>query len=540
MSIKQIEFDESAQVRILRGVDVLADAVALTLGPKGRNVIVEQLNSAPVVTKDGATVALALSLPDAFENLGLQTVKEAAVRTAETAGDGSSTTVVLARTIYREGVKYLTAGVNATELKHGLDRAGARVLQALNALAQPCELHEDLFRVGTIAANGDEKLGRLIADALARVGNDGVVVVEKGTSLVDRLDVTEGMKLEAGFLSAHFINDSERHRVVLEDVRVLISADAVSSISELLPLLEQLSEAGAPLLVIAPDVTGAALTLLVNNAVSGALKSCAVKSPGFGDQRVAPLEDMALALGTTVISQTTGHTLRNLSLAELGLARRLEVTRDNCTFIGGAGDQLRIDNRLRALSALQTSAQKDPERHALAKRISALRGVAVAIRVGGATELEVQERSSRAENALRAVRSAHEAGVLPGGGVGLLRAVAVLDDLTSQNDGDVAAIAVLKRALEAPLRQIASNAGDHAPVVVGKVRAESGAFGYDASNGEYGNVVRGGIIDAAKVTCAALQNALSVAGLLLTTQCVVADYRSDTSASTNTLEPGAR
>lgn len=540
MSIKQIEFDEAAQTRILQGVNVLADSVALTLGPRGRNVVLQQAYGPPVVTKDGASVARALSLPDPFENLGVQTFKEAALKTAETAGDGSTTTIVLARAIYREGVKYLTAGASAIELKRGLERAGARVLEALHAMAQPCEMHEDVVRVGTIAANGDVSLGRSIADALVRVGSDGVIAIEEGASLADELVATEGMQLDTGYLSAYFINDSEHHRVVLEDVRVLISADAISSIPEILPLLEQLAQAGQPLLVIAEDVSGEALTVLVNNAVNDALKSCAVKAPSFGEQRAARLEDLALALGTTVISHATGHTLRDLSLADLGQVRRVEVTRDRCTLIGAGGEPALIDERAQALRALQAKADNEMERDALARRLSALRGVAVAIKVGAATELEMQERRARAENALRAVRSAREAGVLPGGGVSLLRAAAVLDAVTPRNDEEAAAIAILKHALEAPLRQIVANAGEHAPVVVSKVRAQAGNFGYDAASGEYGNIVTHGIIDAAKVTCTALQNALSVAGLLLTTQCAIADFREDADTSARPQRPEAR
>lgn len=540
MSIKQIEFDESAQRRILRGINILADAVALTLGPKGRNVVLEQAHGTPVVTKDGASVARALSLPDPFENLGVQTLKQAALKTAETAGDGSTTTIVLARSIYREGLKYLTAGASATELKRNLERFGARVLEALHAMAQACEMHEDVVRVGTIAANGDASLGRSIADAVERVGNDGVIAIEEGASLADELVATEGTQLENGYLSTYFINDSEHHRVVLENARVLICTDAISTIPEILPLLEQLAQAGEQLLVIAADVTGEALTMMVNNAVNGALKSCAVKAPGFGDQRAVRLEDLAVTLGTTVISQTTGDNLRDLTLADLGQVRRVEVTRDHCTLIGGAGDSARIDERMQTLHTLQTIAQNDIERDALARRIGALRGLAVAIKVGAATELQMQERRARAENALRAVRAAREAGVLPGGGVGLLRAGAVLDAVTPGNDNEAAAIALLRHALEAPLRQIADNAGDHGPVVVNKVRAQAGPFGYDAASGEYGNIVERGIIDAAKVTCTALQNALSVAGLLLTTQCAVADYRNDDRASTNTQAPEAR
>jgi len=537
MTSKQIEFGDAAQRSILRGVDILADAVGATLGPKGRNVVLERPFGAPLVTKDGVSVAREIELEDRFENIGVQVVREAALRTADLAGDGTTTATVLARAIIREGVKSVIVGMNPMDLKRGIDQAVRAAMAAIQAMATPCDSAEALSRVATVSANGDRALGDLIADAVGRVGREGMITIEEGQSRVDEVVLSEGTHFDRGYLSSYFINDAERQIADLENPAILVCSQKISAIAPLLPLLEALAQARRSLLIVADDVEGAALTLLVTNTLHGALKTCAVKAPGFGEQRHAWLQDLAVLTGAQWVAAETGIDLEAVRLAHLGQARRVEVGKDKTVILGGGGDAEAISAHVAVLRASLARATQAHERTPLQARLGRLGDGVAVVRLGATTEIEMKEKSARAENALRAVRAAQESGTVPGGGVALLRARAAVEALTGGNEEQTAGLRIVLRALEEPLRQIAANAGAHAPVVVAKVLAGTGDYGFDAALDEYGDLAARGIIDPAKVTRSALQHAASVAGLMLTTDCAVAEWTENSFAASGAV-PG--
>jgi len=524
MTSKQIEFGDAAQRSILRGVDILADAVGATLGPKGRNVVLERAFGTPLVTKDGVSVAREIELEDRFENIGVQVVREAALRTADLAGDGTTTATVLARAIIREGVKSVIVGMNPMDLKRGIDQAVRAAMAAIQAMAKPCDSAEAISRVATVSANGDRELGDLIADAVGRVGREGMITIEEGQSRVDEVVLSEGTHFDRGYLSSYFINDAERQIADLENPAILVCSQKISAITPLLPLLEELAQARRSLLIVADDVEGAALTLLVTNTLHGALKTCAVKAPGFGEQRHAWLQDLAVLTGAQLVAAETGIDLEAVRLAHLGQARRVEVGKDKTVILGGGGDAEAISAHVAVLRASLARATQAHERTPFQARLGRLGDGVAVVRIGATTEIEMKEKRARAENALRAVRAAQESGTVPGGGVALLRARAAVEALTGGNEEQTAGLRIVLRALEEPLRQIAANAGAHPPVVVAKVLAGTGDYGFDAALDEYGDLAARGIIDPAKVTRSALQHAASVAGLMLTTDCAVAEW----------------
>jgi chaperonin GroEL len=524
MTSKQIEFGDAALRSILRGVDILADAVGATLGPKGRNVVLERSFGTPLVTKDGVSVAREIELENRFENIGVQVVREAALRTAELAGDGTTTATVLARAIIREGVKSVIVGMNPMDLKRGIDQAVRAAMAAIQAMATPCDSAEAISRVASVSANGDRELGELIADAVGRVGREGMITIEEGQSRVDEVVLSEGTHFDRGYLSPYFINDAERQIADLENPAILVCSQKISAIAPLLPLLEELAQARRSLLIVADDVEGAALTLLVTNTLHGALNTCAVKAPGFGEQRHAWLQDLAVLTGAQLVAAETGIDLEAVRLAHLGQARRVEVGKDKTVILGGGGDAEAISAHVAVLRASLGRATQAHERTPLQARLGRLGDGVAVVRIGATTEIEMKEKRARAENALRAVRAAQESGTVPGGGVALLRARAAVEALTGGNEEQTAGLHIVLRALEEPLRQIAANAGAHAPVVVAKVLAGTGDYGFDAALDEYGDLVARGIIDPAKVTRSALQHAASVAGLMLTTDCAVTEW----------------
>lgn len=523
MSIKQVEFNEASLEKILAGVNVLSDAVAITLGPRGRNAVLSRTVGTPLVTKDGVSVAKEIELDNHFENLGAQTVKEAALRTADAAGDGTTTATVLARAIIREGVKCVVVGMNPMALKRGIDLATKAALDALDSMAQPCNTDAAIARVGTVSANGDAAMGRLIADAVAKVGKDGLITIEEGQSLANQIDIVEGMKFERGYLSHYFVTDVERRLAALDHLLILLYDGTISSIQELLPVLELVSTTGHSLLIIADDVDGTALATLVTNTVRGVLKACAVKTPGFGDQRLDQLQDIAALTGASVISAQTGITLAQAKLDHLGHAVRIEVGKESTLLVKGGGDAATLASRVRALLAQLAAAGSEPERGKLQQRLGHLAGGVAVLRIGAATEIEMQEKKARADDALRAVHAAMLEGTVPGGGVALLRACQAVHGILGDNEEQSAGIRIVLRALEEPLRQIAINAGAQPSVVVNTVLEGKGNFGFDAATGEFADLSVRGIIDPAKVVRTALQNAASVAGLLLTTSCAVAE-----------------
>ena len=526
MSAKQIEFNEVALLKILGGVNVLSDAVAATLGPKGRNVVLNRAWGAPLVTKDGVSVAKEIELRDRFENLGAQTVKEAALRMA---GDGTTTATVLARAIIREGFKCVVVGMNPMDLKRGIDKATKHAIEALKTMSKPCDTHEAIQRVGTVSANGDAAMGQLIADAVAKVGKDGVITIEEGKSLADEVVVVEGMQFERGYLSPYFVTDAQRQVATLESPLILLHEGKISAIQKLLPVLELVSSSGRALLIIADDVDSDALTTLVTNTLSGVLKVCAVKAPGFGDQRRAQLQDIAALTGANVISEETGMTLEKVSLDQLGQAQRVEVSKEDTVIVGtnSHSDSAAVQARVGELRAQLEAADSDDDREKLQQRLGHFAGGVAVLRIGAATEIEMKERKARADDALRAVRAAMEEGVVPGGGVALLRARQAAQGVVGDNEDQTAGIRIVLRALEEPLRQIAANAGAHPPVVVNTVLEGTGDFGFDAATGEFADLAARGIIDPVKVARAALQNAASVAGLLLTTSCAIVELVPD-------------
>ena len=522
MAAKQILFDEEVRMKLLRGASTLANAVRGTLGPKARTVLLERSYGAPIVINSGVVVAKEIELPDRVENMGAQMVREVAAKTSEVAGDGTTTATLLAHAIMREGIKYVEAGMNPMDLKRGIDLAVTALVGALEKMARPCDTREDIVHVASISANNDQTIGELVAEAMDKVGKEGVISVEDGSGLASELEVVEGMRFDRGFLSPYFMNQPERYRVVLEDVLILIHDKKVATIKDLLPLLEKVAQAGKPLLVIAEDVEGEALATLVVNSLRGILKACAVKAPGFGDRRKAMLEDIATLTGGAVIAEEVGLKLESTTLDQLGRAKRVESDKDNTTVIGGAGDHARIEERVAQLRRELEDATSDYDREKLRERIAKLAGGVAVVKVGAATETEMKERKARFEDALHATRAAIEEGLLPGGGVALLRARAAITALKGENPDQNAGIAIALRAIEEPFRQLVANSGQEPSVVLDKVLAGKGAFGYNAATDEYGDLVQMGVLDPRKVTRTALQNAASVASLLLTTACTVA------------------
>jgi chaperonin GroEL len=524
MSAKEVKFSQDARERMLRGVDILANAVKVTLGPKGRNVVLEKSFGAPRITKDGVTVAKEIELEDKFENMGAQMVREVASKTSDTAGDGTTTATLLAQAIVKEGAKSVAAGANPMDLKRGVDMAVTAVLAELSAKAKKVTSSEEIAQVGTISANGDREIGAMIAKAMQKVGNDGVITVEEAKSLETELEVVEGMQFDRGYISPYFITDADKMRVELENPYVLINEKKLSNMQSLLPLLEQVVQAGKPILVIAEDVEGEALATLVVNKLRGGLKVAAVKAPGFGDRRKAMLQDIAVLTGGQVISEDLGIKLESVTLDMLGRAKKVSITKDDTTIVAGAGKKADIESRVAQIKAQIEDTTSDYDREKLQERLAKLAGGVAVIKVGGVTEMEVKEKKDRVDDALNATRAAVEEGILPGGGVALIRAQSSLDRLRAANEDQKVGIAIIRRALQAPARQIAENAGEDGPVVAGKIiDKDDYAFGYNAATGEYGNLVKQGVIDPAKVVRTALQDAASIAGLLITTEAMVAE-----------------
>ncbi|KVQ65281.1 chaperonin GroEL [Burkholderia territorii] len=531
MAAKDVKFSDGARSRIVKGVNVLADAVKVTLGPKGRNVVIERSFGAPVITKDGVSVAKEIELKERFENMGAQIVKQVASKTADVAGDGTTTATVLAQAIVQEGMKHVAAGMNPMDLKRGIDKAVGAVLDELRKLSRPISTHKEIAQVGAISANSDDAIGKIIADAMEKVGKEGVITVEDGKSLDNELDVVEGMQFDRGYVSPYFINDPDKQAAYLDDALILLHDKKISSIRDLLPILEAASKAGKPLLIIAEDVEGEALATLVVNAMRGILKVAAVKAPGFGDRRKAMLEDIAILTGATVISEETGKQLDKATLDDLGRAKRVEVRKDDTIIIDGAGDAARIDARVKSIRVQIDEATSDYDREKLQERVAKLAGGVAVIKVGAVTEVEMKEKKDRVDDALHATRAAVEEGIVPGGGVALLRARAALSGLKGANADQDAGIRIVLRALEAPLRVIVSNAGEEPSVVIAKVLEGKGNFGYNAATGEYGDLVDAGVVDPTKVTRTALQNAASIAGLVLTTDATIAEAPKEESAA---------
>ncbi|KAF0811943.1 60 kDa chaperonin [Andreprevotia sp. IGB-42] len=530
MAAKEVKFGDSARARMVAGVNILADAVKVTLGPKGRNVVLERSFGAPTITKDGVSVAKEIELKDKFENMGAQLVKEVASKTSDIAGDGTTTATVLAQGIVNEGLKYVAAGFNPTDLKRGIDKAVIALVEELKKIAKPTTTSKEIAQVGSISANSDEIIGAKIAEAMDKVGKEGVITIEDGTGLEDELDVVEGMQFDRGYLSPYFINNPDKQIALLDNPYVLLFDKKISNIRDLLPVLEQVAKSGRPLLIIAEDVDGEALATLVVNNIRGILKTVAVKAPGFGDRRKAMLEDIAILTGGTVIAEEVGLTLEKTTLAELGQAKRIEVAKENTTIIDGAGQEETIKARVGTIRRQIEEASSDYDREKLQERVAKLAGGVAVIKVGAATEVEMKEKKARVEDALHATRAAVEEGIVAGGGVALLRARANLGELKGINADQDAGIKIVLKAIEAPLRQIVANAGDEPSVVVNRVVEGTGNFGYNAATGEYGDLVELGVLDPAKVTRSALQHAASIAGLLLTTDAMVAELPKDDSA----------
>ncbi len=524
MAAKDVKFSVDARDRMLRGIDVLANAVRVTLGPKGRNVVLDKSYGAPRITKDGVTVAKEIELEDKFENMGAQMVREVASKTSDQAGDGTTTATVLAHAIVREGAKAVAAGMNPMDLKRGVDLAVEAVVADLQKNSKKVTSNEEIAQVGTISANGDAEIGRFIADAMKRVGNEGVITVEEAKSLATELEVVEGMQFDRGYISPYFITNADKMRVEMEDPYILIYEKKLSGLQELLPLLEAVVQAGKPLIIIAEDVEGEALATLVVNKLRGGLKVAAVKAPGFGDRRKAMLEDIAILTAGTMVSSDLGIKLENVTVNMLGRAKKVMIDKENTTIVSGAGKKADIQARIAQIKAQIEETTSDYDREKLQERLAKLAGGVAVLRVGGATEVEVKERKDRVDDAMHATRAAVEEGILPGGGVALLRASEVLKRIRTHNDDQKTGVEIVRRALSAPARQIALNAGEDGSIVVGKIlEKEQYAYGFDAQNGEYVNMLSKGIIDPTKVVRAALQGAASVAGLLITTEAMVAE-----------------
>ncbi|HTT36741.1 MAG TPA: chaperonin GroEL [Burkholderiales bacterium] len=523
MATKTLLFHDAARDKMLAGVDTLADAVKVTLGPRGRNVILEQAFGGPTVANSGVVVAKAIELKDPYENMGAQMVREVAAKTSEVAGDGTTTATVLAQAIVKEGMKYVAAGMNPMDLKRGIDKAVVATVEELKRVSRPCATSNEISQVGAISANNDRSVGEIIAQAMDKVGKEGVITVEDGSGLSNELEIVEGMQFDRGYLSPYFINTAEKHACILEDAYILVHDKKVSAITELLPLLEEITRVNRPLLVIAEEVEGEALATLVVNGMRGVLKTCAVKAPGFGDRRKAILEDIAVLTGGRVVAEELGLKLEKARLEDLGRARRVEIDKDNTTIISGAGDEQAIQARIKHIRAEAKDTKSDYDREKLEERAAKLSGGVALIKVGGATETEMKERKVRVTDALHATRAAVEEGIVPGGGVAFLRSRAPLTKLVGDNDDQTAGVRIVLRALEEPLRQIVANAGVEPSVVVNRIAEGTGSFGYNAATGQYGDLAEMGVIDPTKVARNALQNAASVAGLILTTDCLVAE-----------------
>ena len=527
MSAKAVKFGDDARGRMLDGVNTLSDAVKVTLGPKGRNVVLDKSFGAPTVTKDGVSVAKEVELKDKFENMGAQMVKQVASQTSDEAGDGTTTATVLAQSILTEGLKSVAAGMNPMDLKRGIDKAVAAAVKAISDMATPCEDSKSIAQVGTISANSDEAVGNIIAEAMEKVGKEGVITVEEGSGLENELDVVEGMQFDRGYLSPYFINNQESMSAELEEPYILLCDKKISNIRDMLPVLESVAKSGKPLMVIAEDIEGEALATLVVNNMRGVVKIAAAKAPGFGDRRKAMLQDIAILTGATVISEEVGLTLEGATLDDLGNAKRVSTTKENTTIVDGAGGKDEIQGRIKQIRSEIEETSSDYDREKLQERLAKLAGGVAVIKVGAPTEIEMKEKKARVEDALHSTRAAVEEGVVPGGGVTLVRALGAFADLSGSNEDQNVGIAIAKRAMSTPLRQIAENAGDEGSVVLNQVKGESGNYGYDASTGDYGDMVALGIIDPAKVVRTALQSAASVAGLMITTEAMVSEMPED-------------
>jgi len=538
MAAKQVIFGDASRSKLVEGVNTLANAVKVTLGPKGRNVVIEKSYGGPVITKDGVTVAKEIELEDRLQNMGAQMVKEVASKTADKAGDGTTTATVLAQSIVIEGMKYVAAGMNPMDLKRGIDKAVSAAVTELSKISKDCSTNKEIEQVGSISANSDETIGKLIADAMDRVGSKGVITVEDGKGLQDELEVVEGMQFDRGYLSPYFVTNSDRQEAVLENPYVLLTDKKVSNIRDLLPVLEQVAKSGKPLLIIAEDVEGEALATLVVNNMRGILKTCAVKAPGFGDRRKAILEDIAILTNGAVITEDLGFTLEKASLDQLGQAARIEIDKDNTIIVDGAGSKEKIEARVNSIQTQIDETTSDYDKEKLQERAAKLSGGVAVIKVGAATEVEMKEKKDRIDDALHATRAAVEDGIVAGGGVALIRAKNAVKDLKGSNTDQDAGIKIVLRAMEEPMRQIASNAGDSADVVVGKVSEQSGNFGYNAATGQYGDMLDMGVIDPTKVTKTALVNAGSIAGLLLTTDCSITEIKDKKTADTSMNDMG--
>jgi len=529
MGAKILKYDEEARKSILKGVNTLADAVKITLGPKGRNVILDRSYGAPMVTKDGVTVAKEIELEDKFENMGAQMVKEVASKTSDVAGDGTTTATILAQAIFREGAKSVAAGSNPMDVKRGIDKAVEVVVKELRKQSKPTKDAKEIAQVGTISANSDEAIGAIIAEAMEKVGKEGVITVEEAKGLETELEIVEGMQFDRGYLSPYFVTNAEKMEVELEDCLILIYEKKISSMKDLLPILEQIAKMGKPLLIIAEDIEGEALATLVVNKIRGTLHVAAVKAPGFGDRRKAMLEDLAILTGGKMISEDMGYKLENTKLEDLGRAKRITIDKDNTTIIDGAGDRASLQGRVKQIRAQVEETTSDYDREKLQERLAKLVGGVAVIKVGAATETEMKEKKARVEDALNATRAAVEEGIVPGGGVAYLRALPALDKMKLEGDEEVG-VRIVKKALEEPLKMIANNAGMEGSIVVEKVKEKKGAYGFNARTDKYEDMIAAGVIDPTKVTRFALQNAASVASLMLTTQCMVADKPEEKSA----------
>jgi chaperonin GroEL len=523
MAAKEIRFGEDSRAKMLRGVNVLANAVKATLGPKGRNVVLQKSFGAPTITKDGVSVAKEIELADAFENMGAQMVKEVASKTSDNAGDGTTTATVLAAALIREGMKGVAAGMNPMDLKRGIDQAVKAAVEELKKISKPTADDKAIAQVGTISANSDESIGTIIADAMKKVGKEGVITVEEGSGLENELDVVEGMQFDRGYLSPYFINNQQSMSAELDDPFILLHDKKISNVRDLLPVLEGVAKSGKPLLIVAEEVEGEALATLVVNTIRGIVKVCAVKAPGFGDRRKAMLEDMAILTGGTVISEEVGLTLEKATIKDLGRAKKIQVSKENTTIIDGAGESSGIEGRIKQIKAQIEETSSDYDREKLQERVAKLAGGVAVIKVGASTEIEMKEKKARVEDALHATRAAVEEGIVPGGGVALIRALAAIKDLKGANEDQNHGIAIAKRAMEAPLREIVANCGEEPSVVLNNVAAGTGNYGYNAATGEYVDMVEAGILDPTKVTRTALQNAASIAGLMITTEAMVAE-----------------
>ncbi|MSR11533.1 MAG: chaperonin GroEL [Gammaproteobacteria bacterium] len=528
---KEVKFGDSARQKLLKGVNILADAVKVTLGPKGRNVILDKSFGPPTVTKDGVSVAKEIELADKFENMGAQMVKEVASQTSDVAGDGTTTATVLAQAILNEGLKSVAAGMNPMDLKRGVDKAVIALVEQIKKMAVPCKDSKAIAQVGTISANSDEAVGKIIAEAMEKVGKEGVITVEDGSGLENELDIVEGMQFDRGYLSAYFINNQESMSAVLEGPMILLIDKKISNVREMLPLLEGVAKSGRPLLVIAEDVEGEALATLVVNNMRGIVKVAAVKAPGFGDRRKAMLEDIAVLTGATVISEEVGLSLEGATMEDLGSAKRVQITKENTTIIDGSGNAKKIAGRVSQIRAQIEETSSDYDREKLQERVAKLAGGVAVIKVGASTEIEMKEKKARVEDALHSTRAAVEEGVVPGGGVALIRALQKIQNLKGDNEDQNVGIALLLRAVTMPLRQIVENAGEEGSVVLEKVRAGKGNFGFNAATGKYGDMIEMGILDPAKVTRTAVQAAGSVAGLMITTEAMVAELPQEKGAA---------